>query len=467
MDFPVVAGILFLGQPDQRINTYIEITQDNIFPGPRIDELCQALDKGDVLEALSSLLNPSAANPDFLFRPQNRLVHAKRLMGQQYAIPKLNPYSMRASVVRTQKKLARYPHRLISRFGNSLSKGRLLSQSRKRLAQFLLDHQDTLTAVEAIDLYYGQYSWGEMKNYFMFKFGQPRYLAALSIASVLREKDGPIVDLACGAGHLAHHLSYGRNQQVVGIDRDFFRLYLAANFIAPEADFICYQADQTLPFANASMAGVFCSDAFAYFDNKEYCIKEAQRVLKDDGMIGLARIGNRDRDPHNGGSPLSIEEYHQLFQALPHVLLGEEELREAYLNQQAPNLELRETDDAIRDEVMLCAVLSKQEKNLRDYGQFSKYPHGNGELLFNPIYSPQVQPAPNVLKLKFEFPSKWYAFEDAKYVEYAPESVEISADVMRDIYEGNHSEAVQKLMGDFVLLGLPKRYLPVKLSGST
>lgn len=462
--FPIVAGVLILGQPDQRINTYIEITQDYIYPGPRIDELCQAIDNGNCLEAFSLLLNPSAANPDFLLHPQRKSIKAKEWMGPQYAVPKLNPYSWLAGVLRIQKKLARYPHRLLSKLGDRFANGLLLRNARKHLAKFLLTHQQDLTAIEVIDLYYGQYSWAEvMKNYFMFKFGQPRYPAALSLTSILREKDGPVVDLACGAGHLTHHLSHERKQPVFGIDRDFFRLYLATNFIAPEADFICYQADQILPFADASVGGVFCADAFAYFENQARCIQEAERVLNEDGMIALARIGNRDREPHNGGNPLSIEGYHQLFKSMPHVLLGEDALRAAYLQQQAPNLERRETDDAIRDEVMLCAVLSKQEKDFRDYGQFVEYPHSQGLLLLNPLYSPQEQGSKG-LKLKFEFPAKWYAFEDAKCLEYAPDSVEIPDEVLMDILANNHTDAVRKLIANFVLVGLPKRFIPTRIT---
>ena len=455
LQFPVVGGVLILGNPDDKVNTYFESTQENIFVGPWISEICQSIADSDNVKALSLLLNPSGPEPNLLINPRKKRGDRNEWMGIQYSIP----YGKATIPFKIKRKLAKYLRRLI----NTLSKESFLLKARKRLATFLLAHQKDLTAVEVIDLYYTSYSNSEISNYFTFRFGQPRYLAAVSIISLLRERDGIVVDLACGAGHLTHHLSYGRGLErpVIGMDRDFFRLYLATNYIAPEADYICYRVDQILPFSNGVCAGVFCSDAFDYFSDRALCLSEAQRITGPDGMIGIPRIGNRLKNPQNGGDPLSIEESSQLFRVLPHVIVGEDELMQAYLQKKAPNLQLREPDEATQNQMMLCAVLAKREADLRDYGSFAEFPHAKGRLLFNPIYRIHGKTESGGLKLEFQFPSEWYAFEDEKYLDYAPKSIDISSSVLASLHAGDRTQEIEDLISKFVLIGLPERYVQV------
>src|SRR5207248_451906 len=127
-------------------------------------------------------------------------------------------------------------------------------------------HANELTAMDVIDLYYRQYSGVETSNYFAFRFGQPRDLAALSLASLFNQTTGPILDVACGVGHLTHRFTHGQPlRPVIGLDRDFFRLFVASQFVAPGGSYVCAPADLPLPFDSSAFGGIFCSDAFHYF----------------------------------------------------------------------------------------------------------------------------------------------------------------------------------------------------------
>jgi ubiquinone/menaquinone biosynthesis C-methylase UbiE len=135
------------------------------------------------------------------------------------------------------------------------------------------------TAMEMIDYFYRQSLHSEDYHYFSCRFGQPRHLAALALATLLPRSHMPLLDLACGFGHFMHYWRASPPaQQVVGVDRNFFQLYVARSWVAPRGDFVCADADQRLPFAAKSFGGVLCSDAFHYFLRRAQCAGEMRRV---------------------------------------------------------------------------------------------------------------------------------------------------------------------------------------------
>ena len=87
-----------------------------------------------------------------------------------------------------------------------------------------------MTACDLFDLYFRKSGLKMMHayDYFVFRFGQPRHLVSLSLASLIRQPNKPILDLACGFGHLTRSLvQQAEGQQVIGVDRNFFGLYVA------------------------------------------------------------------------------------------------------------------------------------------------------------------------------------------------------------------------------------------------
>jgi uncharacterized protein YbaR (Trm112 family) len=227
LDFPIVAGVLILGSPSEQINVWDEVSDHLALNGVQIGTLCESISNKKNLEAFSLLLTPSGKG-DLLFRPKIKPVNDVNT--DKYAdIPRPSWAKKPLVPLRIQWLIDRSSH------------GHLQKIGKDRLARFLLDRTQDLTATDVTSLFYGNYSRSEMANYFMFRFGQPRHLAALTIASILKERGGPILDLACGMGHLTHYFAWDRESQrkVIGIDRDYFRLYVAKNFMAPAADFIC------------------------------------------------------------------------------------------------------------------------------------------------------------------------------------------------------------------------------------
>ncbi len=93
--------------------------------------------------------------------------------------------------------------------------------------------------------------------YYAYRYSQPRYLAGISLTSIFPESQQPILDLACGVGHYMHYLTTTRPEQLcIGLDRDFVSLYIAKKFIAPKGEYICAEADLSLPFSNCTASGL-------------------------------------------------------------------------------------------------------------------------------------------------------------------------------------------------------------------
>ena len=169
-------------------------------------------------------------------------------------------------------------------------------------------------------------------------FAQPRHLAGLSLASLFPDSAKPILDLACGFGHYMHYwLTRRPGRPVIGIDRNFFQVYVAKARVAPDADFICSEADRRLPFRSETFCGVFCSDAFHYFLGRWQCASEMKRVTERRGVIILSRFGNREIEPREGYE-LTVDGYSRLFDGLHGRVVSEEELLRGYVKKMGPQL---------------------------------------------------------------------------------------------------------------------------------
>lgn len=449
-EFPVVGGVLIIAEPGQLIGVEAEVPAFLSGRGVTVRTLCRLIKGGKHTEAFSRLLNPAAPGADLLVGPVSRgnafgtagVSDTVRLDPQRE--PRISPY--------VQGRL------------NQFSGGRLLSRARRRIGKYLLDNQSGLTALDALNLYMARYSRAETAVHFAFSFGQPRHLAALSVASVIKERGGPILDLACGPGHVTHYFSTlaDMDRPVVGVDRNFFRLWVARNFVSPRADFVCQWVDRPLPFRTGSFESAFCSDAFHYFVNKAGCVREARRVIAPDGLIGIVRFGNADQEPREGHE-LTVAGYAELFSEIPHLLLGEDELATSYVRRKGPDLRRREMPGDLEGQKWLAAILSAEELSFRESGPFRDWPHAEGRLVLNPIYLVESMSPSGDLKLRFEFPSEWYEFENAGYLEYAPDSVDVPREVLTALREGDRTDAVQKLIDRFVIIGVPDRYMSERL----
>ena len=344
----------------------------------------------------------------------------------------------------------------------SLAHQRSTRRWREQAAALLADSDDQVTACDLLDLYYHRsgFKTNDAYDYFALRFGQPRHLVALSFTTLIDNPTKPVLDLACGYGHLTRSLARRAHPQpVVGVDQTFTGLYLAKTFIAPEAQYVCCAADGPLPFPDGFFSATFCSDAFHYFIHKLSSLKELRRLISVDGIIIMVWIHNLHvRRPHDG-LPLPPEGYQALIADMPHRLIADSDVLARYLQRQGPPLAASAELKRLSREPLLSIVASNRSDVFADHGGFQDWPHGEGRLYLNPLYRIDKNiDSPADVRLRRTYPSDFYLDDHAQSKDYLPETLKVPSRVLADLAEGRRTPGVERLVDQFVALGMPERY---------
>jgi SAM-dependent methyltransferase len=296
----------------------------------------------------------------------------------------------------------------------------------------------------------------ELHPYFLNRFGQPRYLSSLSLTSILDEDPLPLLDLACGFGHVMHHLATrSRPLRSVGVDRNFFQLWVARRFIVPGGYYVCADITRPLPFADNSFCASLCTDAFHLLDNQQACLDEMSRCARN-GTAVIDRVGNQTLEPHDGERELGPEGYIGLAGDAEWRMIGQTELVQGYLRWQRPQLAEQRKADQFSDEKWLSLIISDNTALFQDYGRFERQPHSEGPVGLNPIY--RAKSSVDGVRLIFDFPSTWYAFENAESMSYHTTGILLGPDEFEAARSGRRTARTDDLLRQYVLLGMPERY---------
>ena len=332
---------------------------------------------------------------------------------------------------------------------------------REQVVTLLTNPLDQFTACDLLDLYYHRsgFRMDDAYDYFALRFGQPRHLVALSFATLIHKPRKPILDLACGCGHITRTLvRRAKGQPVIGVDQNFISLYLAKNFIAPEAEYVCCVADGSLPFPSAFFSAAFCTDAFHYFANKTTSVRELKRLTQDDGLIVLVWIHNAlFRCPYDG-LPLPPEGYQALVADMPHRLVADSDVLVRYLRKEGPPLAYSAGIERLAHEPLLSVVASHQQELFKDYGSFEEWPHAEGSLRLNPLYIEEKRDSLEEIQLRRTFPSAFYIEEHAQAKDYLPETVKVLPHVLADLAHSKRTPEIEALIEKFIVLGVPDRF---------
>jgi ubiquinone/menaquinone biosynthesis C-methylase UbiE/uncharacterized protein YbaR (Trm112 family) len=344
-----------------------------------------------------------------------------------------------------------------SRWLKRLTHQRALRSWQEQAEVLLTDQDGRGAACDLFELYCRNRN---IYNYFAFRFGQPRHLVALSFISIMHQTKKPILDLACGAGHMTYHLvQQAQGQPVIGVDDHFFGLYVAKHWFAPEAKYICCAADTSLPFPDGTFSVAFCSDAFHYFVSKATSIRELKRLTQDDGLIMLVTVRNMlVKNLRGGGLKLPPEGYQALLADMPHRCVANSAVLGRYLQKHGPPLARSAGIESLAHEPRLSLVASHAQEVFQDYGPFANWPHAEGHLSLNPLYAAERREGSRTVCLRRTFPSASYEEEHAECKAYLPEIVEIPSEILADLAQGKRTPGVKKLIEQYVVLGMPERY---------
>jgi SAM-dependent methyltransferase len=320
----------------------------------------------------------------------------------------------------------------------------------------------TTTFVDLMRIYFRHTP--ENFNYLTYRFGQPRFLAGLAGASLLGRREGAVLELGCGYGHLTFALAARADAApVVGVDPAFFALYLARHWLAPEADYLCARADRPLPFADGAFTAAVCCDAFHYFEDKATVIGELERCLASDGLWVFTGMHNRAVERELAyGLPLRPEEYGALAGARPWRLCADREVVIRYLSGKGPALATSSDTGALERSPLLSLVATSRPGFFHDRGPYAAWPHAIGRPRLNPLYRPigAGRGSSQPIELARVLPSRRFRADNPEIEALFPPRAVAPARAWEDLAAGRWSGALAPLVDRAIVVGAPPRFAP-------
>lgn len=294
-------------------------------------------------------------------------------------------------------------------------------------------------------------------DYFFYKFGQPRYLAALAWIPALLEAEGPILDFGCGPGHFVWNLvSNGAAGRVVGADLYFKSLFLARRLAGRGARFVCCNADHGLPFRDGAFGAITSADTLHTLPYPAPCLRELRRSLAAGGLLALISVPNPGaRCPVlRTGTPPAPERWSGLLDNLTFRLLCNRSIVLRYLDGQGPHAARSVTPEGLPDVPLTTVIASRNPRWFREYEAFERWPHACGVPVINPLYRPaerEAGAAGDGPSYCLTFPSQFFQAENGFAWTYLPETAELPA-------TRPTAQQEDALLARWVVVGAPENY---------
>jgi len=298
-------------------------------------------------------------------------------------------------------------------------------------------------------------------TYFLYRFSDPTFLVSDGLLCALGDKqvtgDGLMLDLCGGSGHLARTLcQLSQGSKVWLADLEFWKLWLARHFVAPECHAVCCDASQSLPFARQSFALALCSDALPYIWPRRSLAGEMRRLTSPDGVVIATQLHNSFCQNPSEGSQLEPRGWREIFEEVPARLFKESTVLDSILERQAIDLSIQNTDAELVAEPALIAISTRRLGLFREY----RLPE-TGQLLgrpaINPLYQSRYVGSNTVLTLSF--PSSFYQSEFEACRRYLPDQVEFPTEEYKTVRAGSLHGRWAQMARQRILLDLPADYL--------
>ena len=289
----------------------------------------------------------------------------------------------------------------------------------------------------------GLLGMGRVGDYFLHRWSDPTWLAVLALTA--RHSPGalPVLELACGAGHLLRELELRGHRDLTGVDVVFGKLWLARHHVVPRARLVC--ADVTAPWPLRPPGGpayVACHDALYFLPHKREVVRRALEYA-DGGGVVLGHCHNSLVPGPVSGLPLDPAEWRSL---LPGALCYDDaDLTRALLEGTVPR-------PRPADELNSCEAIGLvgTPPPPAGYGPLSPdRPVAWRPLRPNPLYHGGVLRWPG---------ARWREEYGPGAAAYLPEHAGLSPGLLADARVGRLTPEVVALARRRVLLDLPERW---------
>ncbi len=193
----------------------------------------------------------------------------------------------------------------------------------------LVRERETLSLREAMALL----RMGPVADYFAYRWSDPTYLAGLALLEAHWADPNTAFELACGIGHYLRELSR-RGVACTGADVVFAKCWLAKHWVAPQADYVVFDAGAGWPIAGTTFDLVMCHDAFYFLPQPWLIADQLRAVTSEFGTVAVSRVHNAEHPARGKAPALSADALAAIF---PTALVHDQaELLAALLRADAP-----------------------------------------------------------------------------------------------------------------------------------
>ncbi|GAA4882054.1 class I SAM-dependent methyltransferase [Actinomycetospora straminea] len=172
---------------------------------------------------------------------------------------------------------------------------------------------------------------GRVGDYFLHRDHDPSGLAVLALTAAHPPAGRPVLDLACGAGHLLRRLADHGERDLTGVDVVFAKLWLARRFLVPEhVALVCADLAHPWPVPPRTDTWVAVHDVLYFLEDPAAVLATATRHAGDRGAVVAAHCHNLGQPGH----PRPPEAWAALLPGA--TTYAEEELTSATLERRLP-----------------------------------------------------------------------------------------------------------------------------------
>ena len=175
--------------------------------------------------------------------------------------------------------------------------------------------------------------FGPVADYFAHRWSDPTYLAGLALLEAHWQEPETAFELAGGIGHYARELGL-RGVNCVSADIVFAKCWLAKNWVAPDAEYVVFDAKDTWPLSERRFDLVHCQDAFYFLPQQERVSERLRSAVAEGGVLAIGHLHNASVEGCAMGPAREASEWAELFPKA--AVYDERELRRALLDQRAP-----------------------------------------------------------------------------------------------------------------------------------
>lgn len=291
-------------------------------------------------------------------------------------------------------------------------------------------------------------------RYFRYRLGLPRHLVALGAVAAARPGPGPVVEVGCGAGHLAGQFqSMLAPRRLIAVERDLDLLWIARRHLAPAVDHVCADAT-SLPLPAGSCSIAIAVDVLSFVEAKATAWRELRRVVEPGGGVVLSSLINATATHEFAGSPLPVAAWRCLVTGTDHVALADQTVLDAYLGgSAAPG---RSDEEDVLDRARTITLLAGHAATAGAGLPLGSWPHAIGRLGAHPVLHRVPGEDGSAVRYRREYPSAGFVRDNPDLDRYLPRELTVQQGSIDEARSGGSPVALAEAVASVAVLGYPR-----------